>query len=96
MNGKFTGSDNTKIIFKKIDIYVWSKRNEETNLNKSLTSDPSVPDRNQGGMQSGGVWSLHGDGFLLQPPPEENRVSFLLHYLITIIDLFHTRLLFFS
>ena len=45
----------------------------------TLTFDPSVPDRNQGGMQSGGVWSLHGDGFLLQPPPEENRVSFLLH-----------------
>ena len=41
----------------------------------TLTFDPSVPDRNQGGMQSGGMWSLHGDGFILQPPPEENRVS---------------------
>ena len=54
-------------------------KENETILNKSLTFDPSVPDRNQGGMQSGSLWSLHGDAFLLQPPPEENHVSFLLH-----------------
>ena len=91
---KVYGIQQHKFFFKKSIFYVWFKRNE-TILNKSLTSDPSVPDRNQGGLQSGSLWSLHGDAFLLQPPPEENPVSFYLHQLIPIIDLFHTSLYYF-